>query len=52
MGGKIGRISIKKNGDPYEINISNYDETIGEQVFNDFNLHKELLKFYSLALIS
>ena len=42
----------KKDGDPYEINISNYDRTIGEQVFNNFNLHKELLKFYSIAFIS
>lgn len=55
MGSKIGRISIKYDGAPYEINIDYYDRTIAEildQVFKDYSLNKELLKFYSLAFNS
>lgn len=53
MGNKIGTISIFFAEQKHNINVNNYDRTIGEiqeQLFSDFNLDKEFLKFYGLCI--
>ncbi len=53
MGGKIGTISILFEEKKHNINVQYYDRTIGEiqeQLFTDFNLDKDFLKFYGICV--